>query len=324
MDLSGALPNGDSMASEPHPQAQVLVEMLEEQNTPPTFALSPAAARQQLEALAEMMEPTAVGDIQDFAIEGPDTPIPIRAYVPDGEGEFPTLVFFHGGGWVIGGLDTHENICTALCSRAEVVVLSVDYRLAPEHPFPAAVEDAYAAVSWASEFAGEVSGDPARLAVGGDSAGGNLSAATTLMAQDRGGPELAHQLLIYPAVASPAIHDFDSYEENAEAYFLEQASMDWFYDKYCQSAAHERNEYLAPLLAQELSGLPSATVVTAELDPLRDEGARYAERLQEAGVEVRHELYDGMYHAFVSLPEMLDPADEAIDLLADELRAAVA
>ncbi|MFB6171387.1 MAG: alpha/beta hydrolase [Haloarculaceae archaeon] len=311
------------MATEPHPQVRALLDMLDEQNTPPTYGVSPEAAREQYVALTEMMEPTEVGDVQDFAIEGPDGAIPVRAYVPDGEGPFPVLVYYHGGGWVIGNLDTHDNVCTGLCARAEVVVLSVDYRLAPEHPFPAQLEDAYAAAEWATEFAGDIAGDPDRVAVGGDSAGGNLTAAVTLMANDRGGPDLAHQVLIYPAVASPAVHEFDSYEENAEGYFLERPSMEWFYGKWVQSEAHARNEYLAPLLARDLSGLPPATVVTAGFDPLRDEGAEYAERLTEAGVDVHHEHYEEMIHGFVQMMEMVDAGDEAVDVVAEELSASL-
>jgi acetyl esterase len=261
--------------------------------------------------------------VADFAIEGPDGPIPIRAYVPEGEGPFPVLVYYHGGGWVIGGLDEYENVTSAICDRGEVVVLSVDYRLAPEHPFPAQLADAYAALEWAAEFAADVSGDPDRLAVGGDSAGGNLAAAVSLLARDRGGPDISHQSLIYPAVASPVIHEFDSYTENAEGYFLERRSIDWFYEKWLPSELHARNEYAAPLLARDLSGLPSATVVTAGFDPLRDEGAAYADRLTEAGVAVHHEHYDDMIHGFASMTELIDAARVANGVVADELAAAL-
>ena len=165
--------------------------MLDAQNSPPTYGVTPTVAREQFRRLTAEMPATAVGDVADFAIEGPDGDLPIRAYVPEGEGPFPVLVYYHGGGWVIGGLDEYENVTSAICDRAEVVVLSVDYRLAPEHPFPAQLEDAYAAADWASEFAEHVSGDPDRVAVGGDSAGGNLAAAVSLLARDRDGPELA-------------------------------------------------------------------------------------------------------------------------------------
>jgi len=312
------------MADEPHPQVQVLLDMLDERNTPPTYGTTPEVAREQYLALTEMMDPDEVGDTENFAIEGPAGAIPVRAYVPEGEGPFPVLVYYHGGGWVIGDLDTHENVCTALCARSETVVLSVDYRLAPENPFPAAVEDAYATAEWAAEFAGDISGDPGRVAVGGDSAGGNLTAAVTLMAKDQDGPDLSHQLLIYPAVASPAVHEFDSHEENAEGYFLERDSMDWFYERYVESEAHARNEYLAPLLTRDLSDLPPATVVTAGFDPLHDEGAEYAERLEAAGVDVEHRNFEGMIHGFAQMMEMVDGGEEAIDFLAAELAASLA
>lgn len=310
------------MADEPHPQVQALLQMLEEGNIPPTYGLAPESAREQFTRLIDLMEPTDVGETTDFAIQGPAGAIPVRAYIPEGTGPFPILVYFHGGGWTIGNIDTHENVCTALCSSADVVVVSVEYRLAPEHPFPAQLEDAYAAVEWASEFAGDISGDPDRIAVGGDSAGGNLAAAVSLMARDQDGPDLTHQLLIYPAVASPTVHAFDSYEENAEGYFLERESMAWYYDKWLSSDADARNAYMAPLLARDLSGVPSATVITAGFDPLRDEGIEYAERLAQAGVDVHHENYDAMIHGFVSLKAQIDAGEEAMDLLADELSSA--
>jgi acetyl esterase len=300
-----------------------VLQLVEDRNVPPAYGLTPAAARTRFRGLANMLTTTAVADVQNFEVPGPDGGIPIRAYVPEGEGPFPVLVYYHGGGWVVGDVDTHESLTTALCDRAGVVVLSVDYRLAPEHPFPAAVEDAYAAVEWASRFAGDVGGDPDRLAVGGDSAGGNLAAAVSLMAADRDGPAIDHQLLVYPAVASPELHSFESYDANAEGYFLEWESLQYYYGHYVQSPAHHRNEYLAPLLARDLSGLPSATVVTAEFDPLRDEGIEYADRLAEAGVTVQRRDYEGMIHGFVQLKDMIDRGDDATDFLAAELADAL-
>jgi acetyl esterase len=310
------------MADEPHPQAREVLAMMDAQNTPPTYGVTPAIAREQFRRLTAEMPATEVGDVAEFAIEGPAGPIPIRAYVPAGEGPFPVLVYYHGGGWVIGGLDEYENLTSALCAGAEAVVLSVDYRLAPENPFPAQLADAYAALEWAAEYAGHVSGDPDRVAVGGDSAGGNLAAAVSLLSRDRDGPDIAHQSLVYPAVASPVIHDFDSYEENAEGYFLEWESVQWFYDKWLPSELHARNEYAAPLLARDLSGLPSATVVTAGFDPIRDEGIAYADRLAEADVPVHHEHYDDMIHGFASMTELLDASHAAIDVVAAEVAGA--
>jgi acetyl esterase len=231
-------------------------------------------------------------------------------------------VTFHGGGWVIGSLDTHDPVCRAVANEANCLVLSVDYRLAPEHPFPAAAEDAYAATEWAAEFAGDLGGDPDRIAVGGDSSGGNLTAAVTLMARDRDGPDLCHQSLIYPAVNSPVLEEFDSYEENAEGYFLERESTEWFYERYVQREIDRRNEYAAPLLARDLSGLPSATVITAGFDPLRDEGFAYTDRLEEAGVDAEHEHYEGMIHGFVNLVDMVDQSRDALGVVADGLTRA--
>lgn len=307
------------MADEPHPQVEALLGTLEASNAPSSVSVTPTVARKQYEAYAALGGSTPVGETQDFAIEGPAGPLPVRAYIPEGEGPFPTLVYYHGGGMVLGSPDTHEPICTALCARADVVVLSVDYRRAPEHPFPAPVEDAYAALEWADEFAGDLAGDPDRLAVGGDSAGGRLTAAVTLLARDLDGPEIGHQLLIYPGLHSWPLHDFESYEENGEGYVLERDTIEWFYEQFIQNPVHARNAYYSPLLASDLAGLPSATLVTAGFDPLRDEGSLYAERLGEAGVEVHHEHYEGMIHTFVAMPEMLDAGDDALDLLAAEL-----
>lgn len=304
------------------PQVQALLDMMDQQGVPPTHSLSVEEARERLKALFETEDPTPVeGGVDDFEIEGPGGAIPIRAYDPGGEGPHPVLVFYHGGGWTLGDIEAYDEVCRALTNRAEVMVLSVDYRLAPEHEFPAAVADAYAALEWAAEYAGELGGDPDRLAVGGDSAGGNLSAAVTLLARDEDGPAIDHQLLIYPAVASPDLHEFDSVEQNAEGYFLERESVAWFYGKYAPDRLDRRNEYLAPLLAGDYEGLPPATVVTAGFDPLRDEGMAYADQLEADGVPVTHRNFDAMIHGFVSLREMVDRADEAVDFLADELAA---
>jgi acetyl esterase len=312
------------MAEEPDPQVQQLLQFAGDIPIPPTYALSVESARDRLETFTADQPVEDVANTETYSIPGPATApdehsIPVRTYVPDATPPYPVLVYFHGGGWTVGGLDTHDNVCAALTNRANCLTVSVDYRLAPEHPFPAAVEDCFAAVEWVEAHADRINGDPDRIAIAGDSAGGNLAAAVTLMARDHGGPDLAYQGLIYPVVASPAIHDFESYEENAEGYFLETRSTHWYYDKYMQSPVHARNEYGIPLLADDLSGLPPATVITAGFDPLRDEGIEYAERLAADGVDVDHRHYEQMIHAFVSLPAMISQGEEALDALAEDL-----
>jgi acetyl esterase len=312
------------MADQPHPQVQTILQMMEDQPVPPTYAVSVEDARGQLEALAAMRDGEDVANVENFDIGGPEGPegsLPVRVYYPDAEAPHPTLVYFHGGGYVLGSLDTHDALCRALTNAAECAVVSVDYRLAPEHPFPAAVEDAYFAVEWVADHGASVGLDPDRIAVGGDSAGGNLSAAVTLATQDRNGPALAHQTLVYPAVDSPVTDEYDSYEENAEGYFLERDGMEWFLDRYVDDDVHLRNEYFAPLLASDHSGVPPASIVTAGFDPLRDEGQAYAEKLRAAGVDVSTHHFEDMIHGFLSMVDMVDAADDAVDALAAELTA---
>jgi len=315
------------------PQAEALLETVEELGLPPTAGLSPSAARDRLTAYFAEQEHRPVGRVEEFSIPGPGGALPVRLYEPDAEGPHPLTVFFHGGGWTAGDLDTHDNVCAALVDEAGTSVLSVDYRLAPEDPFPAALHDCYAAVEWATEFGHRVKCDPDRVAVAGDSAGGNLAAAVSLLARDRRrgvgfrdepgeAPDIVHQSLIYPAVNSPAGETFDSYEENALGYFLERPSMEYYYANYVPEPADARNEYLAPLLARDLSGLPPATVLTAGFDPLRDEGEAYAERLEAAGVPVHYEEFPGMIHGFVSMTDDLDRAADGLELLGRELREA--
>jgi len=312
-----------SAMSELDPEARAFLDAAAAVPSAPTQGLTVAAARRSMRELLVSEEPyEPVGAVTELEVPGPDGAVPVRLYTPEATGPHPVVVYVHGGGWVRGDLDTHDNVCRALCARADCAVLSVDYRRPPEHPFPAALEDCYAVLEWTHEYADQLTLDPARIAVGGDSAGGNLSAGVALMARDRDGPALAAQLLIYPAVASPELHEFDSYEENASGYLLEQPAVEWYYDRYTPSPAHARNEYLAPLLAEDLSGLPPATIVTAGFDPLRDEGVEYADRLAGDGVSVEHRHYEGMIHAFVSLPEQISAGDEALSALAGDLRAA--
>lgn len=303
-----------------HPEAKTI---LDEVDLPPTHALSVSGAREALrDVLVSDDPPDDDLTVRDLSIPGPDgpeMPLDVRAYAPPGDGDRPVLVYFHGGGWVRGDLDTHDGLCRLLAEAADCVVVSVDYRRAPEHPFPAPVRDAYAATAWAAEHAGVVGGDPDRIAVGGDSAGGNLAAAVTLLARERAGPAIDHQVLLYPVTDYDL--DTDSYRANAEGYLLSRASMRWYWDRYLDDELDGANPYASPLRAPDCSGLPSATVVTAGYDPLRDEGAAYADRLREAGVEVTHADYPGMVHVFASFPD-LGRARDARETIAADLSSA--
>ncbi len=306
-----------------HPQVRALLDQMASDSLPPLNALPVAAARQAAEVLGSMHgAPEPVADVDNRTIRGPTGAIPIRIYTPSGNAPFPVLVFFHGGGWVIGNLDTHDGVCRSLANAARCVVVSVDYRLAPEHKFPAAAEDAYAAAQWAAANAASIGGDPTRVAVGGDSAGGNLAAVVALMARDRGALSLRYQLLVYPVTDSAC--DTPSYRENADGYFLTKDMMLWFWNHYLRGDADRSNPYAAPLRAADLRGLPPALVMTAEFDPLRDEGEAYAARLREAGVPVRLSRYEGLIHGFFGMSGVIDQARTAVEEAAAGLRAAFA
>lgn len=268
-------------------------------------------------------QPIAVGSVTDTTIPGPKGEIPVRIYRPDSGqaagGRPPIVVYFHGGGWTIGDLDGCDASCRAMTARTGVIVMSVDYRLAPEHRYPAAADDAYAATCWAAEHAAELGGDPSRLVVGGDSAGGNLAAVTALRARDSGGPALALQVLIYPV--TDIGQDTGSYQENAEGFFLTAAHMRWYWGCYLGPDGDGGGPYASPLRAVNLGGLPPAMVLTAECDPLRDEGNAYAERLRAAGVPVTARCYEGMFHGFYNLGGVLDQATAARRAVLDALRA---
>jgi acetyl esterase len=231
-----------------------------------------------------------------WAVPGPAGEIPIRVYTPAGDGPKPVIMYFHGGGWVIGDLDVCDNPVRRIANRTGAVVVSVDYRLAPEHTYPAAFDDCYAATAWVSEHAAELGGDPARIATCGDSAGGNLAAAVAIAARDRQGPPLAAQLLIYP------VTDFNfttgSYEENGDGYLLTKGSMQWFWAHYLGAQDLGKDPFACPARADNLVGLPPTFIATAEFDPLRDEGEAYAATLRAAGVHVTAKRYDGMLHGF--------------------------
>lgn len=295
------------------PQVRAALDAQAALGIPAAYTLPvPEARRQTLEQHALLaLRRVPVAAVADRTIPGPAGEIAMRIYTPEGPGPFPLLVFFHGGGWVICNLETHDPTCRALCAGAGVVVVSVDYRLAPEAKFPAPLDDCLAATRWAAASGAALGVDPARIAVGGDSAGGNLAAAVALRARDEGGPALRGQLLIYPVTDHHA-SGMPSYAENAEGYGLTRDGMVWFWDHYLNDATDAGNPYAAPLRAADLGGLPPALVITAEYDVLRDEGDRYAERLQEAGVPTTHLRYAGMIHGFFGRIGIYDRAEEAI------------
>jgi acetyl esterase len=288
------------------PQTQALLDQMSAAEAPPLHTLPPGAAREMMFELAKMGgDPDPVAQVQNGVAPGPAGDIPVRIYTPVGDGPFPILAYFHGGGWVIGDRDTHDVLCRNLANRAGCVVVSVDYRLAPEHKFPAAPQDCLAATRWAAANAAEFNGDAARIAIGGDSAGGNLAAVVAQMARDEGGPPLIGQLLIYP-VTDYYIPDKPSYIENGDGHLLTRDDMIYFWGHYLNAPAEADNPYAAPLRAADLSGLPPAFVLTAEFDPLRDEGELYADRLSAAGVQTHRKRYDGTIHGCVSLAGVLD------------------
>ncbi len=304
------------------PQAAALLERFESGISPSSSTLSVATGRGLLEDLFAVENPEPVGERVDLEIQGTEGPIPVRLYAPSSSGPFPVLVFFHGGGWVRGSIEAYDGLCRRLTNGADCLVVSVEYHRAPEHPFPAGFEDCYASTEWAWTHAADLGGDPDRVAIGGDSAGGNLAAAVALAARDRDGPELEHQLLVYPSVSHPSIEWFDSYDENGEGYFLEMDGVEWYHEQYT-GPSDRGNHYAFPLRARDLSGLPSATVLTAGFDPLVDEGNAYADRLEEAGVETTRLHYESQIHAFLNLYEHLDGADRAIEDVTSELRTAL-
>jgi acetyl esterase len=301
------------------PQARALGEALGADLDVSTLDL--VAARQAADAAARQAPRSAVAHCEDRRIPGPAGALPVRLYRPEERGILPCLVFLHGGGWTLCSIETHDATCRKLANGAGCLVVSVDYRLAPEHRFPAAAEDAFAAVRWVAERAEGLGIDPGRIAVGGDSAGGNLAAVVALMARAAGAPPLRHQLLIYPVTD----HDFEtgSYRDNAGGPLLTRSMMQHFWDLYAPGEARA-HPHASPLRAADLSSLPPATVLTAEYDPLRDEGEAYAERLRQAGVAVRASRYDGMIHGFFAFDDVLPAALDAVAEASAALREAFA
>lgn len=305
------------------PQARFVLDQLAAQGGLDLTAMSPADARAAFEKMRLPLPVEPVARAENHSLPGPAGLVPVRVYAAEGLATpAPALVYFHGGGWVIGSLESHDPFCRALANRSGAIVVSVDYRLAPEARYPAAAEDCYAVTRHIAEHGAEFGIDGTRIAIGGDSAGGNLAAAVALMARDRNGPALRHQLLIYPV--TDADFDTTSYRDNADGFLLTRASMQWFWNHYVPDADRRRDAYVAPLRAADLGGLPPATLQTAEFDPLRDEGEAYAARLQRAGIATTLTRYDGQIHGFAAMFEIFDAGKRALDESSAALRKALA
>ncbi|WP_017815075.1 alpha/beta hydrolase [Paenibacillus shenyangensis] len=301
------------------PQVKDFLNMYNQYQMPALDSIDPKMIRamEQNSALQQIASQTDIYRVEDRTIPLEDRQIPVRLYTPTDAEVHPALVFYHGGGWVLGSLDSHDELCRKLAREAECVVISVDYRLAPEHPFPAAVWDAYDSLHYIAEHAGEYGIDAEQIAVGGDSAGGNLATVACIIARDKSGPSVCYQLLFYPSTGNGT--DTRSYRENSQGYLLTADMMNWFRKCYFEQPDDENHPYASPVLSSDLNGLPPAMIITAEYDPLRDSGAEYARRLQEEGVEVEYLCYDGMIHGFVTMSQ-LDRTQEAIRQAAARLR----
>lgn len=307
------------------PQMKLLLDAI---NAPGAFFLraeTPEQARAKLQALFES-DTTPLPEIyrtEDRRIPGPAGEIPIRIYTPAAQPSLGILVYIHGGGWVLGDLDGYDRTCRKLANAAGCLVIALQYRLAPEHKFPAGVEDCYAAVKWVADNAESLGGHVDRVAVGGDSAGGNLSAAVAMMARDRGGPAIRFQLLVYPV--TDAALDTPSQKEFAfDGFVLSRTDMEWFWNHYLDSPADKHNPYASPLRAKNFANLPTALIITASHDPLRDEGERFGQKLMSAGNKVTCTRYDGVIHAFFSFSDALDQGKKAVAQATEALRQAFA
>ncbi len=302
-----------------HPQLQAMRDQRERDNVPPLYTMSLSDARAaDLASIRESGgEPEPVHEVADLTISGPGGELPLRLYRPSGDRPLPALLYFFGGGWVLGTIDTADGVSRSLANSAGALVAVVGYRLAPEHPFPAAAADCYATLHWVAGHAREVGADPARLAVGGDSAGGNLAAGVALRAR-ADGPALAGQLLIYPNTDQLA--DDESMRAAEDPFLFNRHSVAWYRQHYLAKPADAADPLASPLRAENLAGLPPALVITAEYDPLRDQGEAYARRLADDGVPVELSRYPGMAHGFFTMAGAVDASRAAIEQAASRLR----
>lgn len=304
------------------PQAQLLLDGIK--GAPPLHTIPIELLRQGEAASTALLGPgEPVGRVEDREIDGPAGPVPVRIYWPEGDGPFPVVVIIHGGGWIVGSINAFDNYSRAVTNRAGCLSISVGYRLAPENKFPVPLEDCYAVTAWAAEHGAELGGDPARLVILGDSAGGNLAAGLALLARDRGGPKISYQVLVNPALEYPDPGSQSVQELGRDnTYGISSEGLRYSLDLYLSSAADRQNPYFSPLRSDNLAGLPPALVLTAEYDLLRDEGEAYAARLREAGVPVEAKRYEGVLHGWVVMSSVMDKGKQALDQIGAALRAA--
>jgi acetyl esterase len=303
------------------PNVKLLLDTMEQQGTEGLRELGLDQARDGIALLHALGGTVDIARAEDRTVPGVTGDIPVRIYSAATDAALPVVVYLHGGGWVIGDIASYDAVCRKLAIASGLTVISVDYRRAPEHVFPCAAEDAYAATRYIAEHGAELGVDGSRLAVAGDSAGGNLAAVTAILSRDRGAPTIAFQLLVYPAL--DATMSFPSYKENGEGYLLTADDMAWFYEQYVGPDVDRKDAMLSPLYAPDLSGLPPALVITAEYDPLRDEGEAYADALQQAGVSARASRYDGLVHGFLPLDGIIPAAVPAMEEAAAALKNAL-
>lgn len=318
--VPGARAEDPAKKATPNAQMQAVLDSLKSLKPKPIETLTPAEARKQpsaadavkalLKKQNKPIDPEAVGTVRDIVIPGPVAALPARVYTPKGTGPFPVLVYWHGGGWVIADINTYDSSCRALCNAANCVVVSCDYRRAPENKFPAAEEDAVAAYRWVLQNAATIGGDARKVAVGGESAGGNLAAVVALRARDGGLPMPVYQLLVYPVAQFGT--ETASYREYADSKPLSTKGLKWFGQQYLTAMADGNNPYASPLMSKSFAKLPPATIITAEIDPLRDDGKMYADKLKSAGVKVDHAHFPGVTHEFFGMGAVLDDAKKAV------------
>ena len=300
------------------PQAKAFLEQMEQAGAPTLEQLSVEENRATMHGYIPLAgPPEEVANVENVSIPVDGGEIGLRIYTPVGNGPFPVFVYFHGGGWVVGDLDVVDPTMRAVTNASSCLVVSVDYRMAPEYPFPVAPEDCYTATNWVAQNIATYHGDPSNIAVGGDSAGGNLAAVVSLLAKERGGPAISYQILVYPA--TDFSFDTESHRENGEGYLLTKAAMEWFANHYIQEE-DKTSPLAAPLRAADVSGLPPALVITAEFDPLRDEGEAYAKKLQDAGVQVELTRYNGMIHGFFWMSGIMEQGRKAIEQVSNTLK----